>query len=169
MKVRCINNNGMEWLKLGCIYEVSESLCLNYMIKCHSVLKSRFEIVEDNMEQYTIQEFKENEIYMRIDTKRHFKRIDDCIYYALSESLENWKPCVMSLETLNAKFTLVKQDKEVSFMDAMKAYDEGKIIYCKWIDFADNDCITKFKVDSSYNFEAYNKQILEGTWYIKAD
>lgn len=74
----------------------------------------------------------------------------------------------MSDNNLKLKFTLVKQDKEVRFMDAMKALKDKNKVYCILGD-------KKFDFYLHYNNAILDQegcitivQLLEGKWFIKA-
>ncbi|HDK7194858.1 TPA: hypothetical protein PTV74_003165 [Clostridium botulinum] len=71
---------------------------------------------------------------------------------------------------LNAKFKLVKRDKKVEFMEAIKAFNEGKIIKVKYNHPIDRETITE-TYDSEYTFhnDITPYKILNGEWYVEED
>lgn len=76
-----------------------------------------------------------------------------------------------NLHINNQEWELVKEP--VDFIEAIKAYDEGKTIICK-LDFGDIAYEPKRQTEYGRVLESWSeaigtKEILEGKWYIQED
>lgn len=179
MKVRCIEKN-IENMKLtyGKIYEVIKEDGIGYKIvddlgREEFYCKERFEIVEEPR-TYTAQdillgnfkngtEFKLGCLLIEVKEKNRYKELmysDSGIVIGLTD------------KNLMAKFTLVKQDKQVTFEQAMKALENNKTVYCKVDDktYTYNRKEDDLRALCSYEAgELSLKEILYGTWFVKGE
>lgn len=157
------------------VYDVLQEYPRHYRTElgCHK--KSRFEIVENNMErEYTV-----NEIYELGEDVEFTNGVNIYKFSGLRieyKANDGWRETVKGIGYfLRTKFILVKKDKEVTFMDAIKAYEEGKIIYCDLDN--KNHCNTYlndgfkniggFDVKNTQDVPIGTREILKGKWFIK--
>lgn len=174
MKVRCkkeINDDRLGRKIYVVAWEDPENYYL-YDIPGVGWLKEMFEIVEEP-KIYSIQEVLE-----LIEEGQKFKCTKENYNIKFIEKAKTGIRFIYAnkdREALiigdNARFTLVKQDKKVSFMDAMRAYREGKEIYCKcdgkgYI-YKRKDGQTSVK--NIINETITCAEILEGEWFIKEE
>lgn len=156
-------------------YEVLQEYPRHYRTElgCHK--KRRFEIVEEQ-KTYSIQE-------VLLDCKDGDKVKDENgIYYDIKEMNENKfiflsgvnKEVPASIRLVYKRFTLVKQDKKVPFMDAMGAFYGGETILVKYKAIGTGKDKEKTFEPIVSNGIGYLSDctlsphlILHGTWFIK--
>lgn len=175
MKVRCIDDKGLQSVRKGKEYIVNAVDSKFYVIVgIEGVFKKeRFEIVEEP-KTYSIQEVFEFEEGTQARCQGTICTVNLEHGTKVLINGDTGNKFYLTSNALNARFTLIKQDKQVPFIEAMKAY--GKTVYCKY-NFAGTEFIGTYKIDSAINqiLDVEKKdaitprEILEGKWFIKED
>nr|UWG92231.1 MAG: hypothetical protein [Bacteriophage sp.] len=186
MKLKCIKSNNKIFLK-NKIYEVKGIKNYNdknfYIIKDEdnfytSVILSglywKFEIVKENeMKELTLQQAFEYKVGTNFEViyengeKTDFtaELYKDCSGIIGFRWKENKQDLVLMKDFATAKFIPIVE-KEVSFMEAVKAFSEGKKIKSV---FEGAECVYNGNsscLEDDYGIAISDYEILEGKWYI---
>ncbi|NFM47884.1 hypothetical protein FDB72_17445 [Clostridium botulinum] len=168
----------------GYIIVDSERLYCDYAA---ALKNENYEIIEWKMEspfienkidydrEYTINEIvemTEDNVYLSDGLKY---KINNGDLYVYSSRNNEWGKTGNSIAgILDMKFRLLKQNKKVTFEEAIQAY--GKTVYCIWRDKNDKMLKTFYEIKSNVSeiFDTNDsamcsEEILNGGWYIKEE
>lgn len=129
-----------------------------------------FRVVEDennNEKEYAIQEvfndFPEGTLF---DCFGYTCKVsNNSLYYSNDDF---WEEVTIYKKWINAKFKLIKQDKQVDFMEALRLFhEECKDIYCV---HNENKILYKYNeegyLEDSTEISVRDEEILFGKWYV---
>ncbi|EKS4345038.1 hypothetical protein [Clostridium sp. CTA-6] len=187
LKEQCVEmtfDNDGEWQEIKEQYEKLGykivDWSINYMKKefyLKAILtddnKFRDTKKEENKIKYNIHEVMEfPEETEFINKCKRTVKVRNGVLQVLNRKNE-WLTCNLNKIWLDDKFKLVKKDKKVEVMEAMKAY--GKEIYCIYNN-GEEDMKVSYKLNHKYNqfdgdvqYSICPEQILNGKWYIKEE
>ena len=126
--------------------------------------------------EYNIKEMIEmdkNIEYIYKGSNLRYKIIDGNLYYY---GCDSWEKSDLCLKTIfKMKFKPIKEDKKVSFEEAIQAY--GKEIYCVWKDDDEIEHKSEYCIRNEWDQCITDQncehlapaEILKGEWYIKED
>lgn len=172
-KIQGYNNSCYRFIDYGLGFGESEYYGNHEQYK---IIEWEIENKMDYDREYNIVEIMEfpEEIKIKNQYNMFYKISKSDLYYTEDEN--RWVKSNSSLRSiLNMKFKLVKEDKKVSFEEAIKSY--GKEIYCIWKDDDGiehkseycirhewDSCITDQNCEDLTPYE-----MVRGEWHIKED
>ncbi|NHL38684.1 hypothetical protein FDE95_19300 [Clostridium botulinum] len=153
----------------GYIIVDSERLYCDYV----AALKNEdYDIIEWEIEnkidydrEYNILEIKEfPEETEFIDNMGYKVKFENGCMKVWSNGTLKWGKCKITKNWLGSKFKLVKKDKKVEFIEAIKAFTKGKTIKVQYKN------IIEIYEPEEFNGDTLSPEnILHGEWYIKED
>ena len=168
-KVKCIDNDNTP-LEKDVIYSVMDESPEYYYLEGHpegGYYKKRFEKVEEKMkkEYHFFEVMKAYSEDVCFNNKNKFKRVSDGLIVSVNNNNElNYSSDFAKINIYNDKFTLVEEPKEVSFLEAMEALDNGKKVKCVL-----GNQTTYYEKPTLTDIDGCAmmvNELLQGKWYI---